>query len=520
MKCFKCNSEVLDGNDICSVCGTKLSLYKEEDNLESLDLNDEKQKDATNNNLNLNANTSLKNNNINNGLQNNNSNSMVFMHKKLITIIFIVLILFFGVIGIWGYILSSSSKNVFLKTIDKVYNLVFERTDNEIFNSNTFEMIFDLKINGSTADESSKQFLNMLNKISLNGKAQIDFNNKVFLMNLDSNYDSSSLIKLDTYFKQGKIYLDLNDIYNKKISIDAKELNELFKIKEYYNDIYVIASKLKDILKSSLKDDYFITDKAKMNVNGVEASVDTTTLLLNYDNFNMLMKDILDEIKNDNQFLESLANIAELTKVEILELINDYYDEISDKDNFTDDIKFTIYTKGFKRKFVGFSAELRDNNKPLTFSIINDKKNIYTIKCVDGESVNEMYLERNNDIYTFKYEDESEKVEISLNIKNYDISYSFAINGLNYKGTLTTDEKNNKKLVVSYSMDDDEIVLNLSWVMNYNKNVILPNLEPNIDVNSLSQIDVMNILNKLQEKQAIKNIINEFGNFSNGFYSF
>ena len=211
-------------------------------------------------------------------------------------------------------------KKVFTNYITHSTNLIYPYFNSNIISSDTVKVDFDFKINGDIKDDELGPIINLIKNITLSGKTQIDYKNKNFVFNLDSKYNNKEMLKFDTYIANEKLYIDLIDVYDKKISFDIEGINNFFEISKYKNDIKILVNESVNTFNNSLKDEYFSLEKVKMAVDGQETAVDKVTLLLNYENASSLVNDILNSLKANDAFLDSYVNIMKLEDEDITKI--------------------------------------------------------------------------------------------------------------------------------------------------------------------------------------------------------
>lgn len=559
MKCFNCNSEIADNNVFCPLCGTNLVQNQNNNNIGSLNA-----VDAIDNNVNSNVVTSsvetigeinkdvstsvndgvnvisVSDNNqvmsnstpiqndvgisvnpsYNVGLKEEENIQVKGKSKTPIIIASVLVVVILAVAGVCSFMFISSPKKIFVNVIDKSSSFLSSVLDSRMYTSDTVGVDFDLKTTNKIVDEDMGPIFNIIKNISLNGKSQIDYKNKKILMNLDSKYSNSDLINAGLYITDEKLYFDLKDLYDKKISVDVDGVNELFKINEYSNDIFTAVDEVKNVLRNSLKDEYFIKENVKMNVNGKETSVDKTILLLNYINLKALLNDVLNDLKVNDKFLNSFINLMklddeEITKQDVIDEIDDMLEDInSGTDSGESEIRIILYTKGLSKDFVGFAIE---NDVPyynFNFSIINDKENIYTVKINNNYEEQEAVIKVDGDVYTLVLDQDDAKIEFGLNFKTFDYNFKLTSEELIMSGSQVTDKDGRKNINLLYTIEGNEIGIDMSYLTKYNETVIIPTLTPSVEIESLTEEDGKNILTKMLEKQGIQDLFKEIAEVS------
>lgn len=524
MKCLKCNSEILNEYIICPGCGTSVEELKR-NNLIKNDQVISNQNSFQNNvietsfvNDEINSNqleTKVINEEVNKvkieAKQEVNENSQEQpsiiesvgikeekFNKDLkgksripIVIASILIIVVLAFVGVAGYIFVNSPKKMFSSIINKAYETYNSVIASDALNATSISTEFDLKTNVKTSDEDMGPIINILNKLSVKGKTQIDYKNKLMSLNFGSTYDNKEVVNVDAYLKDEKIYVLLKDIYEKYISEDVSGINEVFETYDYVEDIKIIFDEVVNAVNNSLKDEYFTSERVKMNVDGKESTVNKVTLLLNYENTKALAIDLLSYLQASNQFVESYSKITESNKSDI---INDLQDEINTIKNDTngDDsiIKIILYTKGFSNEFVGLEIITESEDENVNISVINDKKDTFTL------------------LFKENYKDTEEVLNGSVEIINNKYNFTITNEEMVVKGSLVN-ENNKFDIDVNYIFEGNEIGLDLYYLINYNEKVTIPNLTNSVNFESITDEEGMNILNSLMEKEGVKDLMAE-----------
>lgn len=131
----------------------------------------------------------------------------------------------------------------------------------------------------------------------------IDYSGQKILLDYDTKYKDQALLSGKAYLTSDKIYLYLNNIYNKYIYLDNSdsEFNSLFK-KVDSTDLTNIENSLAKALKNSLTDEYYSKQR--------EGTKNIYILTINKNNNNEFFKNLLTNLENDSTFIKSYANIS------------------------------------------------------------------------------------------------------------------------------------------------------------------------------------------------------------------
>jgi len=440
--------------------------------------------------------------------------------KKSKAIIPIVLIAIIVIASIGGFLLlKPTPKKIYSTIIDKSFDSLLKVMNNDMYTSNTVTTEFSIKPILKTIDQEYKEVFDLISSIDINGKYQIDYVNKSIVLNLDSKYNNKDMLKGNAYIANEKMYLNIDEMNDRYITEDLEGFNEVFETLKYQKDIKIIIEELKNAINKSLKDEYFKSEKVKMNVNGKQSSVNKITLLLNYDNTMDLTRGILTNLKSNNKFLDSYVNlmksgsalnnaiITEVTKEDIIREIDKMIKKTEEEPISKEgDIIINLYTKGLKADFVGAEAVIQSNNKEAKISLINDKKNIYTLTIKSPEEEFTLPIKEENDTYTFEYNQGSNMLTGSANFKTNDYKLEITTSGvsvkINYKET-------NDFIMTTAKVNafGTEIGLEATTTIKFNESITLPTFNNTVKFEDITEEEQLNILSKLMEKEGLKQLI-------------
>lgn len=525
MKCLKCNSEILNEYIICPGCGTSVEELKR-NNLIKSDQTISNQNSFQNNVIESSlVNDEINSNQLDTQITNEENVDMVMVEntnqvdetlpkqpsiiesvgikeekfnkdlkgksKTPIVIASILIIVILAFVGVAGYIFVNSPKKMFSTIINKAYETYNSVIASDALNATSISTEFDLKTNVKTSDEDMGPIINILNKLSVKGKTQIDYKNKLMSLNFDSTYDNKEVVNVDAYLKDEKIYVLLKDIYEKYISEDVSGINEVFETYDYVEDVKIIFDEVVNAVNNSLKDEYFTSERVKMNVDGKGSTVNKVTLLLNYENTKALAIDLLSYLQASNQFVESYSKISESNKSDVISNLQDEINSIKNDTNGDDSIiKVILYTKGFSNEFVGLEIITESEDENVNISVINDKKDTFTL------------------LFKENYKDTEEVLNGSVEIINNKYNFTITNEEMVVKGNLVN-ENNKFDIDVNYIFEGNEIGLDLYYLVKYNEKITIPNLTNSVNFESITDEEGMNILNSLMEKEGVKDLMSE-----------
>lgn len=382
---------------------------------------------------------------MNDDFLNDNDMDNSFVEKKKVPILqifgIIILILLLAS-GIYYYFVIGNPKTI-LKTY---FNSI-----SSIDNINYPKYIeYSLKVNVDSNDKENEEFYNLLNKLILNIK--YDNNEEYNLYTVNLGYEDKVLpnIKLQTKNNENKIYLLLEDIYNKTIELDLDNEEDISKINRYniekeFNNIY-------DILKEEIKD---ILEKGKYSkkIEKLDKKiVRKYTINISKD----ILTNTFNNLLNNKDFITSCTKITNQSEEKVTKEIKDIINNLTD-------INFSIYQELINKNIIKYEVTF-DNE-------------IITVLC-------------SNNMYTFTYKEDDEVI---------------------YTSTITIDENDSDTTTYfnsTYIADNENIKTNIVIKTSDTLNIELFDTTNSININDISNKEMNNILNNILNNDAVKSILN------------
>lgn len=318
----------------------------------------------------------------------------------VVVVIFVIIALlglaFFG--GKY-YLASRNNIKIFM-------NDYFNELEDNIGKNNSTSGSLSLNVNGDTTDKEKKIF-KILNNLDFSMNYGIDTKENITNIDISTNYYGDKLININTYIEDNNIYLSSSDLYSKYIKIEnKKEANS--ENKSMTNDDYkVIINSISTAVSESLKEEYFTKNWVKLD----GKSVNKVELLLNNNNIKIINENIINNLKNNNNFIDSFGKLIGKKTMEVKELLDKEIKEVNS--NEYSDIKISLYTK--ITKFV--KLEITSGEDKIVVKS-NDKG--YSFEIVDSEDNNTyngtIEINNNSDSTTYNVNvKDSNNLEIKIN---------------------------------------------------------------------------------------------------------
>lgn len=344
----------------------------------------------------------------------------------VVVVIFVIIALlglaFFG--GKY-YLASRNNIKIFM-------NDYFNELEENIGKNNSTSGSLSLNVNGDTTDKEKKIF-KILNNLDFSMNYGIDTKENITNIDISTNYYGDKLININTYIEDNNIYLSSSDLYSKYIKIENKKEDNSEKKSMTNDDYKVIINSISTAVSESLKEEYFTKNWVKLD----GKSVNKVELLLNNNNIKIINENIINNLKNNNNFIDSFGKLIGKKTMEVKELLDKEIKEVNS--NEYSDIKISLYTK--ITKFV--KLEITSGEDKIVVKS-NDKG--YSFEIVDSEDNNTyngtIEINNNSDSTTYNVNvKDSNNLEIKINntinkttkIEKKDVSNSILLEDITEK---------------------------------------------------------------------------------------
>lgn len=329
-------------------------------------------------------------------LRNANRGSIAPVVVVIFVIIALLGLAFFG--GKY-YLASRNNIKIFM-------NDYFNELKDNIGKNNSTSGSLSLNVNGDTTDKKKKIF-KILNNLDFSMNYGIDTKENITNIDISTNYYGDKLININTYIEDNNIYLSSSDLYSKYIKIENKKEDNSEKKSMTNDDYKVIINSISTAVSESLKEEYFTKNWVKLD----GKSVNKVELLLNNNNIKIINENIINNLKNNNNFIDSFGKLIGKKTMEVKELLDKEIKEVNS--NEYSDIKISLYTK--ITKFV--KLEITSGEDKIVVKS-NDKG--YSFEIVDSEDNNTyngtIEINNNSDSTTYNVNvKDSNNLEIKIN---------------------------------------------------------------------------------------------------------
>ena len=389
-------------------------------------------------------------------MKKNNNQEELFIektkHKTLKIIISIMLIVIMILGGYYYYNKINSPQNK--------YNNIKEAINKKINNNNFLKLDSPLKINGLLKYDIEdsvkyKEIKNIINDLTIQMNGEIDLNNNLSNLNINSKYKDDPFISFQTYKENNMNYLYLFDIFNKYILLDDANIKNI--------SFEEVKSSLKSIileLFNTINPDIIKRNVQTITINKQDIEAFEYTIFLEKEDVIEFFNDYFKKLNNNPKYLNLLKQLN------IEEKINEFINIIN-QDNNKYEIK--IYTKKdfLKNELISIRQTLKsDINITLNFDII-DQENYY-LYFQNNDSEKEIYLTLNDSIAKIdkkmKNQEESIHINASFNYEPVSNVTKESINNSIKKSELNNEEKQIIKENISKNENLEKLINELEKI--------------------------------------------------------
>lgn len=426
------------------------------------------------------------NNNTSIGMENNNSNNATKKKSglaKIIIIIVAVLVVAGGIVFAVKLLSPKKEPETVSKKIDRVavYNNAISSTFgkiNQLSDSlDSFQEKFkigdkalyftgDVKI-----DTNLKELQNTgidFSKYKLDLAFGLDAKNNQIQLGAGLN----DTLKAQLYYKNSRVYLVSNvlekpvDITNEvKSSIGSSDFGmitssfaELNKVKqpEISDNIKKITKVFEKIITGAIEKDKIETEESSYEINGKKVEATKLTLTIDEETLKEIIEKAVDELKNDEEFISSLASILDISESDIKEAFKDI--DTSDI-NLNEKMYINVYVQKDSENATGLNIKIGDEE-------------LLSFYTYEGSLV--LTITNDDEKMTFQTEKKDNGTTFSLKIESEEIMY----------GTVRQLNKNIVDCDITFNNDDEKTGISIYTTIDEKKSSISGEYKYKLSVNN------------------------------------
>ena len=452
----------------------------------------------------------------------------ILEHEKshfFIKLLIFILILALGMFIIYKFVIRDQ-KAIFTSGITTIY----EKLANNIVKISNIDILKDnIEIDGVLSVNTTDKNHNDLNNYLYDVTFGINKADKKYKLNVNLKEDDKTITSFNYYYINDNFYLNLGDNYEKTLLLKNNILDIDPSIISYtnvnYNKLNNSAKSIKNIINSNI-------DRNKLNKGEETINNDKyeyVEMNLSKEDYSNLVSNIIDNIKNNNNLLNTLAE-AFNTNTDIVINKLEELQKNNLKNNFNN-IKFKFYTHGFMANIVGFEITIDDNQIFYYFNHDNKKDNncdncinqIYKL-IINYKNYN-LYIDKINNTYNCVIKkDDNDYLHLVFNEysdKTIDINYENSEK--NTHGNIhydSFDKSNDKSGNFKYSSIDNKNTLSLNYDYKIKDNANINLINNYIKVEDLSENDYLTINNNISKSIKNNDIKNKYKDLLEKIYNY
>lgn len=476
----------------------------------------------------------LRHNNVNDN--NNNIETQIPKEtkkakNKVLPIILSVIILVLIGILIFVTLYIRNPKVILSQNISKLYNSLLKNeqenpTLKAILNNDKVNVTSNVNVylDNKNDDYTRVKFLELNYDYTENKQEKRGY------LNLESLLTGEEFINLDSLLQDNKIYFSLEDITNGYYFYNY-EFTSLLSNKNN-DDVKELLNIVKNNIIKNINNSNLTTKKTTIKVDNKDTKVRQISLTITNELINNIIRDSLAEIQNSPKAKDVLKNYLELDDNEINELISNMTKQINEPNKnmpATNQIIYNMYVKGLN-KTVKQDIEIQNNvfeyykyDETKEFNILSNNQNILGIKLIGSNNEGKITGIFSNLSITGDYK------KGSINLALAPQGSTSSENGINL--SINTDSKEITKneeyqdnigiKLETPSSNGEMVEVNIEIINNTKVGNDIPdiNVDGAKDINTITEEELEEIMNKILEIPVIKNLIEKSNQTSNYYYN-
>ena len=340
--------------------------------------------------------------------------------------IFIGIILILG-LAVGGYFLYQYKFNNPKKIINNALSDAKENIKKSLVNDikdEKYKVNGYLKVEANLGNEAS-EITNLLKDLELFFSGEVDPNNSIGNITINTKYKNDQLIDMKAYFENNVAYILLDNIYDKYIKIDASEEQENNMAANMPNidikpkEMELLFNSLIDSLEKEIDKQDIKNDDATITIDGKDTNVINNYIELQDKDVNNFFKGLISNLKDDKNFTETLKK---LTDKDISEILNEAINGMTG-DSFQGIYKINFYTDKnlFNKKIVSIRQTIAQQG--ITMSINFDK--------ISDEEI-ELSISMMGMVYSLRLKKTDSVINVTLNENMMGMYFKIELN-MNYE---------------------------------------------------------------------------------------
>lgn len=428
--------------------------------------------------------------------------------KILVAVLSIVLVLLVA----FGYKLYLGDSIVLFKTaLNRGYKDISEILDSAEKNQFEYDLNENIVIDGNVNLNSNLEELATYTGYDYKFNMGVNVKEQKMGLGLSLLKNNETVIDGIFYILQNMLYMKSDKVYSQVLysdmgsnmfeSMNTEEIETTYN----YDDIDRIVEKMTIYVGNAFERENFTKENSTLNVNNEEMDVVKHIYTIDKDAAYNIMTSILNQIKEDEEFVELVAKVADIEVSEVKEALNEATVSKEDFEYF-ETIKLNIYTTGFFPKFLGMG--MTQDGITMTYtetkeqSEFNLSEESISVKAVTKDNVTEGSVKSSgSDVLTFKLKleekDKSSKMDLNLSIPLLTANVT-----ANIESNRVSNKRMENTIQFNFNMGSGEAATNLDANLVYNMEIggTMPTVatEGAVDVNTLPETELVQLMTNIQ----------------------
>ena len=301
--------------------------------------------------------------------------------KKNITIIIVILVIL-AILGVAGYFLYNYEYKSANKRIDAMFNKLNSYvipliTDVEK-RMGDYEVTANLKA-GTDADIQ----LHASGNYAYNLEDYIYLDTKIDKIYVNQDMLDKTPIEAKVYLNDEKVYLKVEELYEKYIYTDFPTLKEVMEnIKQNDIDYPAVYTAFINAFKTSIETYATSQTVSKATINGKSQQANVVTIKINKSNYKTIMTAMSNKLANNKIFISNLAKLSGESEDDITKGLK----SVSEMDDdFDGNLTVNIYSPLFGNSVLGVDIIAVDGDNNYKVSIVPVGNNKYKVTGMEND---------------------------------------------------------------------------------------------------------------------------------------
>lgn len=391
-------------------------------------------------------------------------------HKALKIILAVFLLV--GIMALGYFIYKDKFNNPNKIVTDLIQDAEKEalKAINETDKNNKYQINGLVKFNVTMPGELS-EITNIINNIDLQFNGEIDEENHIGNVTLNTKYKNNQLLDIKSYYEKDNIYLLLEGIYDKYLKLPtdntSDEIIEIPQVTIEKKDIEVLFNTSFKAIKDALGKLDFKRESTTIKINNKDQNVYNNYVILNGAELKTLIKNILNNLAEQNEFT---TLFKKKTNFDFKEELEKMYSEI-DAEQLNGTYKINFYT-----------------NK----NMLNSKLVSVRLEVVEDGVTSSINIDKIAD----------DEIIISINMLGASLSCQM--------------KKNNSAINATLNANITGMTLKINFNFNYEKinNITKPDISNSKNIEDLTEDEKREIEEKIQNNQGLSTFIQDVSKFT------